>query len=611
MPGGYTGRILFIDLSSSEHHIKELDINDGMKFIGGKGLGAKLLWDLSKDGTDPLDPENPLIFVTGPLNALAVPTSGRFCVVTRSPLTGIFNDSHCGGHFGPEIKRAGYDAVVVTGKASEPSYVYVKDDEIIFEDASDIWGKTTFDTTDVLRKKHDDPSLRIASIGPAGENLVRYAMINIDTCDQKERGGQAGRGGTGAVMGSKGLKALIVKGTGSVDVYNRRELKAAAREAFRITREDPLVSSRTFYGTPMWVNPMNEYGLLPTKNFQRSHFNGADSISGESMRRDVVKRDVSCSGCPIRCGKFSVIDEGEHAGTRLEGPEYELLALLGSNCMIDDLGTVCRASYLVDELGLDGISTGNVIAWAMECFERGIFTREKLDGLELCFGHSDPYLEIIKKIAYRDGIGDLLAEGVKVASETVGEGSSEFAIHSKGMEFPGYEPRGSPGMGLAYATSDRGACHMRAWTIKSELSMEQRFHGHGRAELVKKIQDERAASFSLVMCSFAPLGTELLAKLYSAATGNSLGEGDYIKAGERIWNLIRMYNLRQGISREDDSLPGRMYEPLESGPSAGNVFTRELFDGMLDEYYILRGWDEKGVPTMEKLNSLDLGFTLG
>ncbi len=610
MTDAVAGKILHIDLSKGTSEIKDLDKNDVKMFIGGKGLGAKLLWDLTEKGTDPLGPDNPLMFVNGPLNGLTVPTSGRYCVVTKSPLTGIFNDSHCGGFFGPEIKKAGYDVIMITGKAEKPSYIYVQDNEVKIEDASEIWGKTTFETVAELRNKYDDDSLRMATIGPAGENMVKYAMINIDTYDQKARGGQAGRGGAGAVMGSKNIKAIIVQGTGKVEPAEPDAFKEASKEAFQITKDDDFVANRTRYGTPIWINPMSEYGILPTKNFQHATFADAEKISGETMREEIVERDVSCYSCPIRCGKHSIVKKGEHAGTELEGPEYELLVLLGSNCMMGDLGAVSKASYLVDELGLDGISTGNVLGWAMECFERGLITKEMMDGLEPRFGEPEPYVELIKKIAKREGIGDLLAEGVKRASAEIGKGSSDFAIHSKGMEFPGYEPRGSPGMGLAYATSDRGACHQRAWTVRAELEMDERFSSDGRAKLVKETQDERAAAYSLVMCDFVPFGVETFVKLFNAATGFELTEEEYLKAGERIWNLIRMYNIREGITREDDSLPQRMYEPLPDGPTEGNAFTTEMFETMLNEYYKLRGWDMNGVPTAGRLDELDLGFTL-
>ncbi len=610
MDNAFTGKVLEIDLTEKKIEVTDLNMEDAEMFIGGKGLGAKMLWDRTEAGTDPLGPDNPLMFVTGPLTGLSAPTSGRYCVVTKSPLTGIFNDSHCGGFFGPALKKAGYDVLVIVGKSDTPCTVVIKDDEVRIEDASDLWGKTTTETTLAMREKYEDDSLRVASIGPGGEKVVKYAMINIDTHDQKERGGQAGRGGAGAVMGAKKLKAVAVKGTGTVGQARPDEFKKASKEAYRITREDDFIPNRTKYGTPIWINPMNEYGILPTKNFQHAVFDEADDISGETMEQDIVEDNVSCYACPIRCGKHSVVKEGEFKGTKLEGPEYELLVLLGSNCCMGDLGAVSKASLLVDELGLDGISTGNVLGWAMECFERGILTKDDFDGLEPRFGEAEPYIELIKKIAERRGVGDLLGEGVMRASEKVGQGTSDFAMHCKGMEFPGYEPRGSPGMGLAYATSDRGACHQRAWTVRAELEMENRFSADGRAELVKETQDERAAAYSLVMCDFVPFGVPIFVDMFNAATGFDLTEEEYLKAGERMWNLARMFAVREGMDRQDDQLPKRLMEPLPDGPTKGNAFTHEMFDEMLDEYYSLRGWDEKGIPTKEKLKELGLEFTL-
>ncbi len=606
----YTGKILEIDLSKRKYDVSELDMNDAKLFLGGKGLGAKMLWNRTEKGTDPLGPDNPLMFITGPLTGLRIPTSGRYCIVTKSPLTGIYNDSHCGGYFGPELKKAGYDALVVTGKAEKPVYIHIEDDTVSIEDADDLWGKKTFETTHALREKHHDEKLRVAAIGPAGENLVKIAMINIDTYDQKERGGQAGRGGAGAVMGAKMLKAVCVKGTGEVGQADPEGFKKASKKAFETTREDDFIPTRRKYGTPVWINPMNEYGILPTKNFQHAVFEDAEKISGETMKEEIVERDVGCYSCPILCGKHSEVKEGKYKGTRLEGPEYELLVLLGSSCGMGDLGAVSKASLMVDELGLDGISTGNIIGWSMECFEKGVMTRDDFDGLEPRFGEDEDYLRLIEKIAYRDGVGDLLAEGVMRASEKIGKGSQDFAMHSKGMEFPGYEPRGSPGMGLAYATSDRGACHQRAWTVNAELKMEERFSAEGRAKLVKETQDERASAYSMTLCDFVPIGVETFLELFNTATGFNLTEEEYLKAGERTWNMSRMFNVREGVSRKDDSLPRRLYEPLPDGPTKGNAFTEEMFNRMLDEYYELRGWDEDGIPTEEKLKELDLEFTI-
>jgi len=611
---GYTGRMLEVDLSTGD--IKEVSTSrdDAERFIGGKGLGAKILYDTVDENVDPLSPENVLIFVTGPLTGTSMPTSGRFAIVTKSPLTGLFLDTQVGGYFGPEMKFAGYDAIIVRGRSEKPVYLSIFKEDIELKDAGHLWGKTTFETTHALRKELGDSKTRIAEIGPAGERLVKYAMINIDTYAQKERGGQAGRGGAGAVMGSKNLKAVAVKaavrGVGESFRYADEEgFRKAVKSAFKKINENEFIKTkRRVYGTPVWVKPMSKLGILPTRNFQSGSFEHAEDISGERMRDTIVIKDKGCYACPILCGKHSLIKEGKYKGVELEGPEYELLALLGSNCYMGALDAVSKASFLVDELGLDGISTGNVLGFAMECYERGLLTREQLDGLDLGFGKDEPYVALIQKIAYRDGIGDMFAEGVKRAAEKIRKGAEDFAMHVKGMEFPGYDPRGSFGMGLAYATSDRGACHQRAWTVRAETegALGERFSVEGRAGFVKEVQDERSAAFSLVVCDFAPLDVSDFVELLRTATGFNYTPESYLLAGERIWNLTRLFNIREGVSRADDTLPKRVFEPMKGGATDGVKLTKELFNKMLDEYYMLRGWSPEGVPTDETLKRLGL-----
>jgi aldehyde:ferredoxin oxidoreductase len=409
-------------------------------------------------------------------------------------------------------------------------------------------------------------------------------------------------------MGSKNLKAITLEGTGPIELADPEGFKQAAIAANKKVTENDFIATRRKYGTPVWIGPMNEYGILPTRNFQTTVFEGAEGITGETMHDTIVKRNKSCFNCTIQCGKQSEISEGEFSGTKLEGPEYELLALLGSNCGMGDLGAVSKASLMCDELGLDGISTGNVVGFAMECYERGLLSHGDFGKLEPRFGKTGPYLELIRRIAYRKGIGNLLAEGVKRASEKIGQDSEDFAIHVKGMEFPGYDPRGAYGMGLAYATSDRGACHQRAWTVRPEVdeTVGPRFSIEGRAQLVKGYQDERAAAFSLVTCDFVPLSEDDFAGMVKMATGFEFTGADYLKAGERIWNLIRMYNVREGMTREHDCLPARMEEPVPGGPAKGSCITPEMMNKMLDEYYDLRGWSRSGIPTPEKLKELGL-----
>ncbi len=607
---GYTGKMLDVDLSSG--NIKEVSTgeDDAKRFIGGKGLGAKILYDTLDKGVDPLGDENIIIFITGPLTGTSMPTSGRFTVVTKSPLTGLFLDSHVGGYFGPELKFAGYDAIIIRGRSEKPVYLSVFKGDIEIKDAKHLWGKTTSETTHIIRRELGDEKVRVAEIGPAGEKLVRYAMINIDTYDQKERGGQAGRGGAGAVMGSKNLKAIAIKADRDKKTFEYADaegFRSITKNAFKKVNENEFIKTkRRVYGTPVWIKPMSDLGILPTRNFQTGTFEYAEHISGERMRETIVVGDKSCYSCPILCGKHSVIKKGKYKGIELEGPEYELLALLGSNCYIGALDAVSKASFLVDDLGLDGISTGNVIGFAMECYERGLLTKEEVG--ELDFGREEPYIDLIKKIAYREGIGDLFAEGVKRAAEEIGGNAEDFAMHVKGMEFPGYDPRGSFGMALAYATSDRGACHQRAWTVRAEIEgvLGKRFSIEGRASFVKEVQDERAVAYSLVVCDFAPLDVSDFVDMLNTATGFKYTPKNYLLAGERIWNLIRLFNVREGVTRKDDNLPKRIFEPMKGGATDGIKLTEKMFNDMLDEYYELRGWDSNGIPTDEALKRLGL-----
>jgi len=605
---GFTGKTLTVDLSTESITVQETDLELARRFIGGKGLGAALLYAMTKRDTDPLGPENPLLFLTGPLTGTTAPTSGRWCVVTKSPLTNLYLDSHVGGYFGTEFKRAGYDAIIITGKANRPVYLSIRDENVEIRDAASMWGKGTVETVRTLRDQHDDEKLRIASIGPAGENLVRYAMIAVDSHEQKERGGQAGRGGAGAVMGSKNLKAICVKGTNSISYHDRDAFREATRRAMEKVMKSPALQMRKEYGTTSLIRPMNSFGILPTNNFSTTIFEHAEQINGEHMKEAIVTGNKGCFGCPLRCGKQSLVKEGKYKGTEVEGPEYELLALMGSNCGITNVEAIARGAYLVDDLGLDGISTGVAISFAMDCYQNGILTMDDLFGLKGEFGNEELYLRLIHAISQREGVGDLLAEGVRIAAEKLGKGTEEYAMHVKGMELPGYDPRGSHGMAIAYATSDRGACHQRAWTVNREILADPPTHHsiEGKGRLVKEMQDERAAAFSLVLCDFVPIDVKDFISLTNAATGFGYTEKEYLKCGERIWNMTRLYNIREGISRKDDDLPERLKQPLPEGPSQGKMISQDMLDTMLDEYYDCRGWTKDGIPGEEKLHELGL-----
>lgn len=584
------GCVLEVDLTSETMWSEPLDERLARRFIGGKGLGAKLLWDGVEAGIDPLGPQNPLIFITGPLTGTLAPTSARFTVVTKSPLTGIYLDSHVGGYWGPWLKFAGFDCLIVGGKASKPTYLWVHDGEAELKDATWLWGKGCWDTEKLLREVY--PKAKVASIGPAGEHLVRYACITTELYRH------AGRGGAGAVAGSKRLKAVVVEGNKRPIYANPERFKETVKKAFRRIRETPSMSIRRHYGTPYWVKPMNQGGLLPTRNFSEGVFEEADQISAERLRETLVIEDKGCYNCPVKCGKLSRV-KGKY-GCEVEGPEYETIALLGSNCGIGSLEAIAKANALCDDLGLDTISTGNVLGFTAECGERGLIETK------MRFGDADEAIRLIGKIAYREGAGDTLAEGVWRISKKVG--GREFAMHVKGMEIPGYDPRGAIGMALAYATSDRGACHQRAWSARAELQgdLKPRHSIEGRARFIKEAQDERAACFSLVLCDFMPFGVEDFVDLLKYATGFDYSQEEYLSCGERIWNLARLFNCREGIQRKDDALPKRFGEAMPEGEAKGIRITQQMLDQMLDEYYELRGWDQQGVPTREKLDELGL-----
>ncbi len=594
---GYMYKYLDVDLTSGKIHEKKLDPELAEKFIGGKGLGAKILYDELKAGVDPLSPENIILFMTGPLTGTSVVTSGRWCIVTKSPHTGIFLDSQIGGNFGHRLKKAGYDFILVRGKAANLCYLLVTSEGSTIISAKEVWGRGTFETEEILQGKH--PKSEVASIGIAGEKLVTYANVMTG------RSHMAGRGGSGAVMGSKNLKAVVVSGDEKIDAVhdNFRELTRTFRTK---VQNDDGVKNRNRIGTMMWVNMSNQGGFLPTKNYQSGVFEEADSISGETMLENYTYANRACYGCLIACGKANKFTTGKYAGLDVDGPEYETTALLGSNCGINDLGAVAKASEMCDDLGIDTITTGATISFAIECFEKGYLQQTDVDNL--VFGNDDAILEVIKLIAERKGLGDLLAKGSRAAAKEIGSDSMDFAIQVKGNELAGVEPRGSWGMALAYSTSDRGACHQRTWTPSAELRGDlKRFSFEGVPEFVKESQDERAACFSLVVCDFLPFNIPEMVEMLNSATGFSDTPESYLEVGERIWNLTRMFNVREGITANDDTLPKRFFKDImPEGDAKGLVVSKEQFEAAKLEYYQLREWNNNGIPTETKLKKLGL-----
>jgi len=592
------GRLLLIDLetrTTSERIISSEVIN---KYLGGKGLGIYLLGELMKPQTDPLSSGNPLLFLTGPFTGTPFPTSGRFTVVTKSPLTGIFVDSHLGGHFAPALRKAGYDAVAFTGVSDSPVYIWLEANNVEIRDAKKLWGKTVGETIDSVRSE-TDPEAHVAVIGPAGENLVRIATITVDQDSDPWRTGIAGRGGTGAVMGSKNLKAVAVKGTGSVPIQDEKALKERVKQIVNQLTTNPVIHARRVAGTSILVEPMNRCGILPTNNFQKGYFNPIYGINANNLKYN-TKRDVTCYNCPVVCGKILQDDEGHDTKV-----EYESIALLGSNNGIGSIEDVTNAVSICNELGMDTISAGNIVGFAMECKERGILEDAP------SFADADGQIALLKDMSQKKGLGAVLADGVRNAATKIGKGTENFAIAVKGLELPGYEPRATWGMALLYATSDRGGCHQRGFTVLGEIDGTlPRFQTDGMALKVKTAQDDRTAWATLELCNFAALSLDVVLPALKDAVGLEIDHDAYMAIGERVWNSIRLFNIREGgISKKDDTLPPRIFdEPLPMPPRGEETvrLTRQAFEKMLDEYYQYRKWDDNGIPTAEILVKLGL-----
>lgn len=597
---GWIGKILRVNLTKEEWKAEELDRNIAEKFIGGRGLGSKILYDEIDPKVDPLSPDNKLILATGPLTGTSASAAGRYMAITKSPLTGTIACSNSGGHFGAELKFAGFDLIIIEGKAKEPVYLYVEDGKAEIRDATHLWGKTTHEATDQILSE-TDMDARVACIGPAGERLVRFACIIND----KHRA--AGRSGVGAVMGSKNLKAVAVKGSGSIQVADKEAFRKATLEGFQKVKANPVTSQGLpAYGTAILINIINQSGILPTRNFQDGVFEGAEKISGESIAEQILVRNRACFACPIACGRVVRVTNPKYECFS-EGPEYESDWALGACCGVDNIDAIGKANYLCDILGIDPISAGVTIACGMELFERGIVSRSEV-GRSLNFGDPDAMVEMVRAIGYREGFGDALAEGSYRLAERYGH--PEYSMSVKKQEFPAYDARGAQGMGLEYATSNRGACHVRGYMISPEiLGSPQKldpFETEEKAGWTKTFQDLTAVVDSSGICLFNTfaIGAPEILEYLKAATGVKMTLEELMKAGERIWNLERLFNLKAGISGKEDRLPDRLLkEPMPSGPAKGNVVKLEK---MLPEYYELRGWDKEGVPTKERLKELGL-----
>lgn len=616
---GYFMKIAEVNLNNEEVKFIDLEEKDVKKLIGGSGIGAKLLYEYTDSKTDPLSPENVLIFMAGPLTGTKAFSSDRFEVITKSPLTGIYAESDCGGKWGEGLKKCGVDGIVIKGKAKKPVYITMQDEDITIKDASDLWGKDTFET-DTLIKGEMGSNSHVVCIGKAGENLVKFSCIMNEGAD----GRAAGRAGVGAVMGSKHLKAIGVAGTKKMNIAHEPEFNQMIKDLSPNMVE--ATEAMRKFGTSNGLEYCERVGDFPIKNWYQGNFEGAHKISGQYMAKTVLKKSYHCGRCMIACGRTVEIADGKYQMEETAGPEYETLAMLGSNCLVDDIEVICKANELCNRYGLDTISTGSAIAFCMEAYEKGLVTQEDTGGLKVEWGDGDVLLKMIEKIADRKEIGKLLGEGLVKASEEIGGNSSEFAIHVKGLDFPAHDPRAKVSLALGYTTSNRGACHLQAFTHDFEDGAAvpdlgypetlDRFETDGKAKFVIDFQNLMSMFDSLHCCKFTLFGgmtLDPLVKALNLVTGWNFTKEDFLEAGERIFNLKRLYNVREGMSRKDDTLPPRILNHPRGGGSGDNL---PYLNKMLHEYYQIRGWDEFGIPTKETVKRLGLEeysrhFTIG
>jgi len=591
---GYMGKILDIDLASQRASVHDLDPDLPTRFLGGRGFGAKILHDNLAPRTDPLSPGNLFILATGPLTGTSAPGS-KLEVISKSPLTGGYGDSAIGGHIGPEIKYAGYDVIVLRGRCEKPTYLWIDNERVEFRDAADLWGKGCMETEQRLKSAFNK-EVQVLCIGPAGEKLVKIACITHAS------GRQAGRCGMGAVMGSKNLKAIVVRGDQGIRLADAKAFQTRVMQVHQKVLSSAAAMDMHKYGTAASFISHNMVGCLPTRNYQTGYFEEAERLSGQTLERTIFVRHGACFGCSLGCAKWTAAE-----GVCIDGPEYETIAMLGSNCGISRLEAVVKANYLCDDLGIDTISAGNIMAFATECYERGIIGDKETNGIALRFGNEEAFYKLIHMIAYREGLGGTLAEGVREAARRLGKGSDKFAMHSKGLEQSAYETRAAIGQTLAYSINDRGADHNRTWSFKFFLDDPR--SPEGKAAKVKRNQCERSSPDIMGMCRFVSyhLSFDDYGDLITAATGSKWTGDDILKVAERVFCMTRIFNTKEGYTRTNDHVPPRDFEdPVPNGPAKGAVVKREDYRRMLDEFYALSGWDEDGIPTEAKLKEMGL-----
>jgi aldehyde:ferredoxin oxidoreductase len=617
-------RILHIDLSSGATGIEDVSAADSAGFIGSRGLNAKLLWQGIGKGVDPFSPGNPLIFGTGVLTGTTVPSSGRTTVTCKGPATGRYLKTNGGGHWGNELRLAGWDYVVVTGASAEPVYVWIDDDAVEIRPAGQFWGKGIKESTYAIRDELDDDAVQLALIGPAGENRGMFALISLSVHHA------CGRGGAGAVMGSKNLKGIAVRGSGAVTVAHPQEFYQLALQAMEANNNDSSTLGRGMFGTSGGVVGTNETDTLPSFNYRQGHIDGANRISGQHLvEAGYLTGRVACHACQTACHRFVTDRNGPYGDVQGAGPEYETMAALGSNCGNTDVRAVMMANQLCNDLGLDTISTGNTIAWAMESYENGLITKADADGLELTWGNGEAIVRLVEKIARREGIGDLLAQGVMRASQQIGGDSWKWAVQTRGLEQSMVDTRGSKGYALAFAVNPRGPDHLatealaeygetvEAQALIEEITGSTKYADplltDKRAEIIRWHEDCYAATDSLGVCVFTStaaygVNPENMAGLFSLATGIDMTAEELMLAGRRIVTLEHCFNLREGATRDEFTLPWRLMNENQRDPMfAPWRNSQEELDLMLDEYYRLHGWDNLTTrPTEETLRMLGI-----
>ncbi|HEX2945480.1 MAG TPA: aldehyde ferredoxin oxidoreductase family protein [Clostridia bacterium] len=598
---GWTGKILRVNLTDSTIKTEALNMKDAKLYLGGRGLGTKMYMDEVDPKIDPFSPKNKIIFLTGPLTGTFGTSAGRYEVVTKAPLTGTIGASNSGGHFGPELKYAGYDGIIFEGKSEKPAYLFINNDKVELRNAEHLWGKTVNETTDSLLAETFEDG-RVACIGPAGEKLVLFATV------MNEKGRAAGRSGLGAVMGSKNLKAVVVKGTKSLQVADNKAFYDACVDARNKLRAHPVTGQGlALYGTQILVNILNQSGGLPTRNWKDGGvFEHAEDTSGEALTSKYLVRNKGCFGCTIGCGRITRISEGKFKSFG-EGPEYEAGWSYGADCGVKELDAICKANFICNDLGLDPITMGSTIACAMEMYDKGILAKKDL-GKDLLFGDADAIVEYTRMTGYREGFGDKLAQGSYRMAAAYGH--PELSMTVKKQEMPAYDGRALQGIGLEYATSNRGGCHVRGYMTSPEiLGIPQKLDPlvtTDKASWLKIFQDLTATVDSAGICLFTTFGIGLpeIAAMIRTATGINYTDEEVLQIGERIWNLEKIFNLKAGFTKADDTLPPRLLkEPMPSGAAKGKV---NQLDVMLPQYYQARGWDKEGIPMKEKLKELSI-----